>query len=73
VPLHRLVVLLDREGIDRAELLELPPQLGGFDAQRVVVEVHRGHLGDHLLERALPLGLEPLANRGSAPGELREA
>ena len=37
-------------------------QLLGFGAQRVVVEVERLGVGDHLVERLAPLGLEPLAN-----------
>jgi hypothetical protein len=72
VALHRLVVLLDGERIDRAELLELPPELRRFDAQGVVVEVHRRHFGDHLLQRSLPLRLEALANGRAAARELGE-
>jgi len=46
--------------------------VGRLGTQGVVVEVDGGHFGDHLLQRSLPLRLEPLANGRAATGELGE-
>jgi len=51
--------------------LEIVPQRLGLGAQRVVVEVHRLCVDEHVVERAPPLGLEPLTDRGAPAAELR--
>ena len=73
VALHRLIVLLDGQRVHRAELLELAAQLHRLGLERVVVDVHERHLGQHLVERALPLRLQSLADRRAAPRQLGEA
>src|SRR5258706_13868950 len=73
VPLLGFVVPLDSERILWSELLKLAAKIVGLGMERLVVDVQRGNLGDHFLERTAPFCLEPLPNGRAAAVELRVA
>ena len=66
-------MLLDGEWIDRPDRLQGRGDPFRFDLERLEVEVeHRGGLGQ-LVERALPLGLDPLHDQGALGAGLGHA
>jgi hypothetical protein len=64
-------VLLDRERVHDAELLELRAQVVELRAQRRRLDVDRLERRQQIVERTPPLGLEPLAQRVAPTRELR--
>src|ERR671915_99023 len=66
-----LLVLLDGERVHGAELLELLAHGIALGAQGSLVQIDRRGRREQLVERAAPLGLESLADRGAPSGQLR--
>src|ERR1019366_2696569 len=68
--LRLLLVFLDRERVHRPERFDALAQLLGFGPQRVLIGIDSGIVPEQFVERAAPLCLEALANRGAPAGEL---
>jgi hypothetical protein len=64
-------MLLDRQDVHCAELLELLSNSVAFGAQCRLVEIDRRRIAEELVERPSPLRLESLTNGGAAPRQLR--
>ena len=57
-----LLVLLNGQRIDGAEFVERRPQLRGFRAQQVGLDIQFLEAGQQVFQRAAPFGFQSLTN-----------